>query len=351
MFTTRTPPNLSEIFSDSFLDGHDYMPNSLGKKEVDLLFKHNLFKCFLPKEWNGLGLSLTETVELIEQAAFINGSLGWLIQIGNGGNYFAAYFEEKIAFSYFSNRDTVIAGSGTPTCQAISTDGGYIISGKWRFCSGSNYANWFTITFKTSDNETVLSAMVPRESVTIEEDWDTLGLRQTATNTIAVNQLFVPMDAVFSLSNQRFSFDNPIWNMPFVLFAQAFFMPVVIGIFKRMLAETRILLKEQTHKTWSTDNYKKLNLWVEEGNLLIEKTNVELGEMLEKCTNTADEFTDCTTSAYQLSFLHANENIRNLAHKLFAKLGMEVLFVQHPIARCYMDLMMASQHKLLQEST
>jgi hypothetical protein len=88
---------------------------------VELLFRERLFKCFLPTELNGLGLSLTETMQVIRECAYINGSLGWLVQIGNGGNYFASCFPEPISKELFSPLSAVIAGSGAPSGSAVKT--------------------------------------------------------------------------------------------------------------------------------------------------------------------------------------------------------------------------------------
>ena len=120
-------PSVKDIFKDSFKNSNGEYSNELTQKEIDLLFEHKLFKCFLSEKVNGFGLTIPQTLSIIEDASYLNGSLGWLIQIGNGGNYFLSNFEEKTGISLFSKNNAVIAGSGTATSSAKLVEGGRAI--------------------------------------------------------------------------------------------------------------------------------------------------------------------------------------------------------------------------------
>jgi alkylation response protein AidB-like acyl-CoA dehydrogenase len=339
-------PNLQSIFQSSFQNEKGEYANVLTKKEIQLLFDHQLLKCFLPKSIGGLELTILDTLKVIEEASFINGSLGWLIQIGNGGNYFLTNFEKQKANEIFSPSDAVIAGSGTPTSVATKTEGGYLISGKWRFCSGSDYATLFTITFKIEGTEEVVSAVVKRKDVTIINDWKTIGLKNTSTNTIELMNVFIPEDTLFTVMKRKSYFDDPIYDLPFLVYAQAFFLQVVYGTFRKMIAsyssqiENEVLYQERHVEKYQ--KVKKMLLVAEE--LLIASKN-ELEEIIlmlldKKEINLIEKQQCLIDQAYK---------IKNTANQLFTERGIEALYESNPFSIAYLDLLAVSQHKLLNE--
>lgn len=344
-------PNIEEIFKDSFLSENKQHNDVITNREIELLFEHRLFKCFLPESLGGLGLGLPETLRVIEEASFINGSLGWLIQIGNGGMYFVTNFEEEKAIELFSPKNAVIAGSGTSTCVAEAVSGGYHVSGTWKYCSGSDYATLFTVTFTTSDTGEVISAVVPREKVTILNDWDTLGMRNTSTNSIRVDQLFIPTGNVFKVSERKSFLQESVLGLPFLLYAQAFFIHVVFGIFKHMLTEAFYILanKDPFWKENYPSRYSKLDKLVYDGFTLLEAAKVASDKIvLEVIDSTYMSYED-REKIMQQEFVKYVGEIRSHAHSLYSSLGIEVVYRSHPIAICYLDLLSASQHKLLND--
>lgn len=342
-------PDLNKIFENSFQTKEGTYKDYISKEDIDLIFEHKLFKCFLPESLGGLGYTFTQTLQIIEDASFINGSLGWLIQIGNGGMYFVTNFEEEVAKKLFTPLNAVIAGSGTPTSAAEPVDGGYIVSGKWKFCSGSDYATLFTITFTLNDTDEIYSAIIPRDQVQVLDDWDTIGMRNTSTNSIQVENVFVAKEFLFQLSERESFLDEKIFSLPFILYAQAFFIHVVYGVFKRMLSESETILlkKEEIWKIADSVRYKNFKKLISEAYILLEDEKHLTNSIVLKLIDPTYKSDSNYENKLQNEFFLAAENIRKFAHTLYAALGIDVLYRSHPIAICYADLLSASQHKLL----
>jgi alkylation response protein AidB-like acyl-CoA dehydrogenase len=96
----------------------------------------------------------------------------------------------------------VIATSGGsdwlwPTTTAVATDGGYVINGRKVFCSQSPGAT-VVATCAVLDDEEVLHFSVPfaAPGVRLEETWDTLGMRGTASHDVVMEDVFVPADKI-----------------------------------------------------------------------------------------------------------------------------------------------------------
>jgi len=91
---------------------------------------------------------------------------------------------------------TRMSSSYAPTGKARKTEGGYRLDGRWSFSSGCDHATWvllggivFDDDHKPVDFRTFL---LPISDYTIDDVWDTVGLRGTGSNDIVVSDAFVP---------------------------------------------------------------------------------------------------------------------------------------------------------------
>jgi acyl-CoA dehydrogenase len=90
-----------------------------------------------------------------------------------------------------------LPGSGT----AVKVDGGYRVTGRKVFGSGSPAGHLFmtmAIYDDPADGPTVLHVAVPLDApgVTVADNWRTLGMRGTGSNDILLDNVFVPDAAV-----------------------------------------------------------------------------------------------------------------------------------------------------------
>lgn len=316
--------NLKEIFKDSFKNRKGEYSDEITPKEINLLFENKLLKAYLPKSLNGLNCDIFEMLQLIEDASYINGSLGWLVQIGNGGNYFASNFDNEVIFDYFRDPQFVIAGSGKSTCKGEKKEEGvYIEYGTWKYCSGSSYASHFTITFDL-EGKTV-SAIVNKNDVNVIYDWNTIGMKNTSTNSIEVSQLYIPKENLFKVEEQNNFLEVPFFNLPFIIYAQGFFIHVLYGMIKRMVTESESLEFEE-----------ELNSFKEENNLIISTC------LKEK------NLTEVQQAVFEKNYQRQALKIKQIANRLFEKNGMSSIDQKNLIGIFYLDILTICQHKLLQ---
>jgi acyl-CoA dehydrogenase len=100
----------------------------------------------------------------------------------------------------------VIATSGGsdwlwPTTTATPTDGGFVVSGRKMFCSQSPAATVVAtcaVLGEPGADAQVLHFGVPLAAagVRLEETWDTLGMRGTASHDVVLEDVFVPTEKV-----------------------------------------------------------------------------------------------------------------------------------------------------------
>ena len=326
---------------------------TLPKDVLQVAYEEQVFKLFLPESLGGLGLSLPEAALAFQETATADGSFGWLTTIGSGGNMFLENMTENQAKELFSPTDAVIAGSGYATGVAQAVDGGYQVTGEWRYCSGAPYATMFTANTIIHRNgeasEEMRACIFMPEQVEIIEDWDAFGLQGTGSHTIRVRDVFVPENRTFSVMEKQNSLGSPVHSLPFVQFSQVSFASVCLGIGARFLEETTQFAKNMKTR-WNTE---KMDAFMQE--LTAQQANFDTIE--QRFHETVETFwslhLDGDVSDQKLLEVSAvcieSANVATeTSVRLFRQLGMHGVMKSSPINRAFRDLWTAGQHGFLQ---
>lgn len=162
---------------------------------VQALKEGNFFRMLQPRFLGGLEMKPTDFSQVTEALAAADASVGWIVCQGNGCSMSAAYLDRTVATGMFGSQDGILAwGPPGAPFEAEPVDGGYCISGTWRFASGSQNAAWLGAHMKVKGRREVRTMLFPKSSAVMTDIWHTLGLRGTASNQYTVTDLFVPED-------------------------------------------------------------------------------------------------------------------------------------------------------------
>ena len=186
------------------------------------------FNLQLTPEFDGPALEPVEYLHVLEELCRGDASTGWCAMVGTESNACVnAFLHPQVVRDMISAnpRQTValtVVGSG----QAIETDGGYRISGRWRFASGCRHATWLASMCVVHDangpcsraNGAPLTRIVfSRASEAIFHDtWNTSGLRGTASDDFELVDVLVPTERSFDLATAPLH-GSPAWRIPLTL--------------------------------------------------------------------------------------------------------------------------------------
>ena len=149
-------------------------------------------KILQPKRYGGYELGIGTATECIRILASGCGSSGWIANLFIVHNYQVSLFPDEMQREYWTGTDDELCStvSFATRSEAVRVDGGFRLSGRWKFSSGCDFANWFIILKPSS---TVSDWMiVPRSDVTIEDDWFVSGLCGTGSKDLILEDVFVP---------------------------------------------------------------------------------------------------------------------------------------------------------------
>src|SRR5262245_54266931 len=68
---------------------------------VQALRDAGAFRMPMPKSWDGPELPILEQIEVIEEASYANGSVGWCVMIGCDTGYYSAWLDDSVARKAF----------------------------------------------------------------------------------------------------------------------------------------------------------------------------------------------------------------------------------------------------------
>jgi alkylation response protein AidB-like acyl-CoA dehydrogenase len=215
-------------------------------ENVAILRETGLFRAFQPRIYGGLELRIEEYAPCLVMLAGACGSTAWvsslLAQHVHGVALFSREAQDEIWGS--DGGEALIASSVAPIGKAELAEGGVTLSGKFGFSSGSDHAQWYILGFRHPGHQPPQDrhfAIVPREQVTIVDDWHTAGMRGTGSKTLIVDKAFVPdrrIESLFALNNGKSkgfgANESPIYHAAFMNHFNVGFPSVAIGMARRM---------------------------------------------------------------------------------------------------------------------
>ena len=106
---------------------------TLPNASVNALYQSGLFKLKLPTVLGGAEADLNTQLDVIEAVSRIDASAGWCMMIGAASLAGLAAFlpDEAITEIFINGRAPKTAGVFTANGQAVPTEGGYMVDGRW----------------------------------------------------------------------------------------------------------------------------------------------------------------------------------------------------------------------------
>ncbi|MFJ6393970.1 acyl-CoA dehydrogenase family protein [Streptomyces sp. NPDC091972] len=171
---------------------------------VNALTEAGAFRLLQPRRFGGAEAGLTELVDMSSDLAHADGSTSWVTMIIAVTNWLACLFPDKAQAEVFGvDPDAKVAGAAAPTGTGRRTEGGWIVSGRWPYSSGSWHATWAVVGVLLLDDDQQVTdqtlALIPTDELIVEDTWFNSGMRATGSNTLSGQDIFVPAHRVLSV--------------------------------------------------------------------------------------------------------------------------------------------------------
>ena len=149
--------------------------------------------------WGGPELGTETAVEVIAEVAKGDTSAGWVCGLIASHFWLICLFSPEVQEEIWgSDPATMMSSSFAPSdsvCERV--EGGYRIRGRWPWSSGSNHCTWAMVGIMIppggpDEMPHMRWGLLPRPDYRVDDDWRTVGMRGTGSNTLIVDDAFVP---------------------------------------------------------------------------------------------------------------------------------------------------------------
>jgi indole-3-acetate monooxygenase len=324
---------------------------------IDALRAIHMFKALMPASHGGLGLSVPDVLPVLQVLSAGDASVGWVMMVVTAGQLFSSRMPRALYDQIFSKGpDPMVIGVGTPVGRAEKTDGGYRVSGRWPFSSGSRNAQWICghcVVFEggnpVMENGAPITifAVLPADQWKIEDTWHASGLAGSGSHHVRLDDVEVPEAQTFDALRGRSCMPGFMETaiLPFLPMTHA---PLALGIASAAFADLIAVATNGKRQLFATSDLRESTLFQNEvGRMgvelravrsLLETESVALWR--RALDGTLDSKADFAQALQTSGWIHAT--CRRVVDLCYELAGSAVL--TSPLDRRLRDMHMMAQH-------
>jgi alkylation response protein AidB-like acyl-CoA dehydrogenase len=340
---------------------------TLSQPIVDALWSTGLMQCLNPVEAGGLGLRFEQIVDLWQELAWQDASLGW-IGIANlpSSGFAAAYLEDEGFDEVFTRNDhrVTVAGQFAPNGRGEAVDGGYRLEGQWNFGSGTGHSEYVVGGFMpTVDGVPRIAenglpemrvALMPRADVRFTDGWHVQGLKGTGSYDYECRDVFVPIHRTFELFTRERKRGGPLFDLGVMPLTGAGHAAWALGVARAALddlvalAQSKVRMGDMTtlaHKpTFQRNLAHHEGMW-RAARRLVWDTCKELGDSI----SAGEPLTQQQRTDVRLAATYATEACREVVTFAHLAAGTSSIREGSRLERGFRDMLTGTQHAFISE--
>lgn len=321
-----------------------------------------LFRILQPKRWGGYEMHPNVFYEVQKLLAEGCMSTAWVYGVVGGHPYELALFPNQAQVDVWGEDTSVlISSSYQPVGKVERTEGGYYLSGRWGFSSGSDHCQWVLLGAvippeKEGDAPDMRTFLVPRKDYIIDDRWHVFGLQGTGSQDIVVERAFVPeyrthrsVDGYLCRNPGQAENDAPLYRLPwaqiFIRLVSTSALGAAKGAAKAALEIAQSRVSTNTGKASKTDPF--VLSAIARVIAQVDEMEVTLRRNMDDMLAYAERGEDVPMEKRTLYRFQSSSVVRRCAElvdELLPLLGGRAIYMDSPIVQPWLDLMAARAH-------
>jgi alkylation response protein AidB-like acyl-CoA dehydrogenase len=231
----------------------------LTPKVVDALIANGLYRALLPQSLGGSEAPPEIFMQMLEEIAKADASTAWCLGQNSVCAMIAAALDHDSANEIFNTAPGILAW-GAVAHEARAVEGGYRVTARWDFASGSRQASWLgahvrivhadgTPRKNADGSPEIRTILFPLASAVLHDVWQAIGLAGTGTDSYEVKDLFIPdRFAVFRDVPEVLREPGPLYRLPTGSTYSLGFAAISLGVARASL-DAAIALARGKHQS------------------------------------------------------------------------------------------------------
>jgi alkylation response protein AidB-like acyl-CoA dehydrogenase len=315
---------------------------------VEALAQHGMLTLCLPEPYGGPGVDPLTFVEAIEVVAKGDGAAGWATMIGSTTSSMAAYLDADTAEELYPSTAARTCGVFAPNGRGVREGGGFRVTGRWQWGSGSQHSTWI-MGGATCDDGTQRSCFFPAEHVEFHDTWYTSGLRGTGSLDYSVDGVLVPERMTIQPGVTKPQVDAPSTHFPNFTLLAIGIAGASIGIARNALDELITIAADKrpqfSSRTLAASGYAQTELARAESQWRAARAYLhdEVGRAWAT-TLSGDSVSVSSRVGMRLAAAHAASACAVVADSAFTIAGGSAVYDTSVLGRCLRDAHVVTQH-------
>ncbi|MGY0570123.1 acyl-CoA dehydrogenase family protein [Bradyrhizobium sp. RDM12] len=227
---------------------------------VNALIENGLYRALLPQSLGGSEAPPDIFMQMLEEIAKADASTAWCLGQCSVCAMIAASLDHDTAHEIFNTAPAGILAWGAVAHEARAVEGGYRVTARWDFASGSRQASWLgahvrivnadgTPRKNADGSPEMRTILFPLASAVMHDVWQAIGLAGTGTDSYEVHDLFIPdRFAVFRDVPEALREPGPLYRLPTGSTFSLGFAAVSLGVARATL-DAAIALARAKHQS------------------------------------------------------------------------------------------------------
>jgi alkylation response protein AidB-like acyl-CoA dehydrogenase len=327
---------------------------------VDALTDAGIWRLLVPASLGGGQTDLPTYIEVVETLGRADASTAWCVNQAAVFATYAACLPTEIARQVFVDvRPGVVANTPSAESEALVVPGGYQVTGRMNFSTGSRHANHLAARARVIENGSqrllasgepdVRYLLLPVESAVIHDTWHTRGMRGTGTHEFSVDGKFVPEAWTFLPAAMPPAETGPLYVIPRTLVFACGDAATALGVARTALEAlielatgkvaryTGGLLRDQVRVQGEIGQAEGI---LRSGRALLRETVREAWQAI--CAEHSIDMQQ--RAALRVATTHAIRLAVSVVDMAYNAAGATAIFADHVLQRAFQDIHVISQH-------
>jgi indole-3-acetate monooxygenase len=225
----------------------------------EAIFDAGLIHLAIPRSVGGTEIDFPTYVHVIEELGKADASTAWTVnQLSIFGTYAARMPRDLARAIWIDTPYGCVANTPAATAKAVVVPGGYRVTGRQGFSTGSRNAAWVAAHCQVIENGQVRLEdgqpetrylFVPVAEAELLDTWKVRGMRATGTHHFAVNDVFVPAERTVLSATAVLREPGPLYKIPRTLAFASGDAAVALGMARACLTTFGELAGAKTPRT------------------------------------------------------------------------------------------------------
>lgn len=330
------------------------------KATIDDIHQAGLFRVLQPARYGGYEHSPQVFYDVVMELASACGSTGWVYSVLTVHAWQMALFPAEAQDDVWGDDSSTLISSSYAPGGVEAVDGGFRLSGTWKFSSGCQVAQWAFLggLVPGADGIPVFHTfLVPRSDYEILDTWHVVGLCGTGSNDIRLGNVFVPEHRAHRMLEQVGGPGSAIntaviYKLPFAsVFSYSITAPA-IGMAIGALDAHKDLMRERVRQSYggeraADDPFSQVR--IAEAAADIDAARAQLYYNFEEIMSLANAGKEIPMA---LRVRLRRDQVRGTAlairatSRIFENSGANALYGENPIQRAWRDVHAARVHAI-----